>query len=215
MAAGKGKRQKVELTDIQRRAYELRSDGLSWGKVAEEMGTSRLNASRAVKRAEEKLAQAGAMEDNREDLLPSLRDEAGPSEPTEEEFERARLFFQDMNMPVGMATAVVNRLKAARGLSIETQTMPTNEAKVARFENLLALLTEFVDPYILAQASAKDLISGISTLVNTIQLLKGEPTQIMGFREREDLDDLATAIQAELDRRMKVVNHEPHAAAGE
>jgi len=202
-----------KLTDRQYRAWELRERGLSWGQIAKELGCGKGQARTAALRGQEKLDRAEDLQMSREDLLPTLRVESAMVEPSKAEIEKVRDLFRDLNMPTNMASAVVNRLKAVNGLAVDVASMPTNDAKIAKLENLFAMAAEFVDPYILAQASAKDLVNILGTLVDKIQLLKGEPTQIMGFKEREDMDSLAAAIQAELDRRMKVIPHEPSAPA--
>ena len=53
----------------------------------------------------------------------------------------------------------------------------------------------------MAEASARDLMLGMSALVEKRQLLRGEPTQIISDLERKRLTELLPLLSFEMQRR--------------
>lgn len=59
----------------------------------------------------------------------------------------------------------------------------------------------YLDDKVLAEASARDLMLGMTALVEKRQLLRGEPTQIVSDLERKKLNELLPLAIAEAQRR--------------
>lgn len=59
----------------------------------------------------------------------------------------------------------------------------------------------YLDDKVLAEASARDLMLGMTALVEKRQLLRGEPTQIISDLERKNLNELLPLAIAEAQRR--------------
>ncbi len=64
-------------------------------------------------------------------------------------------------------------------------------------------------PEVVATASFRDLSSSLGILIDRRQLLKGEPTAITRFQDIRKLDELAELLNAEMQRRGKMIDVTP------
>ncbi len=65
------------------------------------------------------------------------------------------------------------------------------------------------NPEALARSSSKDVATIMGILVDKAQLLRGEPTQITRLQDVKKLDEVAEMLQAEMQRRGKIIDVTP------
>ena len=70
----------------------------------------------------------------------------------------------------------------------------------------VATALSYLDDFVLAGSSAKDLMVVAAVGIDKMQLLKGEPTQILSHQERQGMNDLLPLVLAEARRRGLVDN---------
>lgn len=205
----KATRPKSDLTDRQARVLQLRQEGKSWAAIGRELRTTRGGACSAHKLALEKLGRLQGVREGRQELAPSLREGGDGSEPTRIEQEKLRDFLTDCGLPPRMMAVYVRRLKALAGLPIDVDASLTTQGIVDLLSKAQILALVMLDEFVMAQASAKDLAEIVKSVTVVKQLLKGEPTAIMGYQDRKKLDELAEAIGEELERRKGIIDVTP------
>ncbi len=85
----------------------------------------------------------------------------------------------------------------------------TEKELIDKIESRIHTVLSFLDPYVMAGASAKDLSSSLDYLIKNAQLLKGKPTQIMSHVERRQLNELIPEIMREAKRRGVIIDVVP------
>ena len=105
----------------------------------------------------------------------------------------------------GRLGAKVSQEKRAEGLAaVEEAQVPARVSTqyiVQQLEQKIGEALRFLDPDSLKRATAKDLASIISTLVEKRQLLRGEPTAIVSYEQRGQINDALARLMAEAERR--------------
>ena len=105
------------------------------------------------------------------------------------------------SVPKGIREGIEKRVRAKlAGTQGELRPL-TDKELTEKIDSKIHTVLSFLDPYILAGASAKDLSSSLDYLIKNSQLLKGKPTQIMSHVERRQLNELIPAVLAEAKRR--------------
>ena len=100
-----------------------------------------------------------------------------------------------------MVKGMMMRLRTT-ALAMTEELHQVNQKKLSDVvDDRLMRALKYLDDYQMAGASARDLAYVIDRLFNMRQLIRGEPTQIMGHDERRALADLVPLMVAEARRR--------------
>lgn len=102
---------------------------------------------------------------------------------------------------LGMPRDVLQSLQARVLGRPDVGLAPDDTDVIAEMNRARALALSYLDRLSLASAPAKDLVNVVTQLTSSIQLLRGQPTQIMQVEDRRKLDELAVALHAEIKRR--------------
>lgn len=203
----------VELTPKQRAVFEWSESGRTAKDGAASLGISVpvFNKTLVVARRKLGITAAVGHEDRkakREELnLPEVRlpEKAAElidvaSDP-EAKLRHVRAVAERLGMPKAMSDAVIRRL-ATKWLDMkqELRALKTGEI-LLMIEQRLGLAGLFLDEKVMAEASARDLMLGMSALIEKRQLLRGEPTAIVSDLERKRLNELLPLAIAEAQRR--------------
>lgn len=129
---------------------------------------------------------------------------------------------KESGLPERFGRALLRRLET-RYLSLKTEVRALKTGEILdMIGQKIHLAGQYLDDHAMAEASARDLMLGISALVEKRQLLRGEPTQIVSDLERKRLNELLPLLSAEMQRRgitiegqvtEKIINAEPANAA--
>ena len=108
-----------------------------------------------------------------------------------------------------VADAVVRRLKGQHQSFMNSAKALSTNNMVSALNQKIAMVLEFIDPVVLAQASFRDLTVGLGILIEKRQLLSGEPTQILSLDERKNLRDMLPVLMKEAKRRSITIEQVP------
>lgn len=103
---------------------------------------------------------------------------------------------------------MVRRVEAGRGPVVGKLRKLKTRDLLDTIEDRIARAFEYLDDEALAATSAKDLAIILGILLEKRQLLRGEPTQILGPAERASLDTLIPQLVKEAEKRGLVVMNE-------
>lgn len=110
-----------------------------------------------------------------------------------------------MSKEIGMSKAMTEglrrRIMARQGMQPTDPRALTDKTLVHTLKEKLALALEYLDPYVLAGSSAKDLDAVIDGLIKNIQLLEGKPTSITSHEDRRQMNELIPALLLEAQKR--------------
>lgn len=106
----------------------------------------------------------------------------------------------------GVVTALVKRLQAGDPTVAVSEREPvkrmtTSAEFIDAFQDRLSMVLGYVDEVALSQASLKDLAIAAGIFTEKVLLLKGQPTQIIDFTSRQQLQALLPRALAEAKRR--------------
>lgn len=128
---------------------------------------------------------------------------------------------KESGLPERFGRALLKRLET-RYLNVKTEIRALKTGEILdMIGEKIHLAGVYLDDHAMAEASARDLMLGMSALVEKRQLLRGEPTQIVSDLERKRLNELLPLLSAEMQRRgitlegqviEKTVNAEPENA---
>ena len=131
---------------------------------------------------------------------------------------RIRQAIKDSGLPERFGKAILKRLET-RYLNVKTEIRALKTGEILdMIGEKIHLAGQYLDDHAMAEASARDLMLGMSALVEKRQLLRGEPTQIVSDLERKRLNELLPLLHSEMSRRgitydgrviEKVVHAEP------
>lgn len=108
---------------------------------------------------------------------------------------------KESGIPERFGRALLRRLETRYlNLKVEVRALKTGEI-LDMIGQKIHLAGQYLDDHAMAEASARDLMLGMSALVEKRQLLRGEPTQIVSDLERKRLNELLPLLSAEMQRR--------------
>ena len=118
-----------------------------------------------------------------------------------EPYQKIRDAFKACGLPKAPSDALIHRLRVKyTGALTEVRSLKTLEILDLLNKKIhLGLL--YLDDKVMAEASARDLMLGVSSLTEKRQLLRGEPTQIIADADRRKLHELLPALIEEGVRR--------------
>ena len=96
--------------------------------------------------------------------------------------------------------AVLYRARSIAGLGVNFKTFNDREL-TDELRKKISMATNYLDPVVLAQTSAKDLAIITGILTEKEQLLLGKPTQILSHQERKNLNELIPVLIQEARHR--------------
>lgn len=122
---------------------------------------------------------------------------------------------------VGLSEKVIHALRGRLRARFEPVNREVKEYTTKHFQGMvetrLHMALHYLDDYVMAAASAKDLGIVIGILTEKRQLLRGEPTAIMSIEERLSLNELIPSVLREAKRRGMVIDmigDEPRVVGG-
>lgn len=115
--------------------------------------------------------------------------------------ERLKNAIKELGLPVKAAEAMVRRLKARYMPAVDEVKAYRTKEMIDAMRGKITLALQFMNPQALAEATGRDLAMIVGILVEKMQLLKGEPTQIISNSERKQMDQLVPALLKEAARR--------------
>ncbi len=124
--------------------------------------------------------------------------------------------FKAAGVACGYDLPTMERLAArcqGRSPSAKGRVKLTDPELVAAIDAQLVRVFEYIDDHTLAKMGGRDLMVALGILVDKRQLLRGEPTAITKFQDIRKMDELAEMFRKEAERRSKLVDVTPGAAA--
>lgn len=104
-------------------------------------------------------------------------------------------------LPANVSDKMIHRLRVKyTGALTEVRNLKTNEILNMLGEKI-HLGLQYLDDKVFAEASARDIMTGLAQLIEKRQLLRGEPTSIISNDDRKKLSELLPALMAEGKRR--------------
>ena len=105
-------------------------------------------------------------------------------------------------LPQKTAHQIVKRLETRYQPVVDEVKKVTTQSILSQIDEALPLaLSRMSDEDLVKKASYRDLATGMGIMIDKRQLLRGEPTQILSLEKRQQMDALAPAIVAEIERR--------------
>ena len=77
----------------------------------------------------------------------------------------------------------------------------TSDRIVELIEDKIPILMDAITPEKVKEATLRDAVLGLGVLIDKRQLLRGEPTQIMTYEDRQSLNELLPGLLREAERR--------------
>jgi len=113
-------------------------------------------------------------------------------------------------LPEATARSIVRRLDGKYQPVTDEVRRITTDSLVKNIESKLPILLDAIDTDKVGNATLRDIAVAFGVLAEKRQLLKGEPTQILSYEERKNLNDLLPAIYKEAKRRDMPIDVEYH-----
>lgn len=108
--------------------------------------------------------------------------------------------------------AIIRRIRSkSPDFHEQIKTLSTQKL-IASLNEKIAMVLDFIDPVVLAQASFRDLTIGLGILIEKKQLVSGDPTQIISVDERKTLYAMMPLLFNEANRRGITIEHVPDEA---
>ncbi len=170
------------LTPRQREVWDLRYRGVKWKDVAKKMGCRINSAQRSFNLARKKMPD-----------LPT--GDRKPKSATE-----AIAMLKGAGLPPGMAVDLIKRLSVMDGSHLVVEAVSDAEL-VSRLGKKQAQLLGYMDDFVMAKSSLKDLAGAFNVVTDKRQLLRGEATSIVKVEDRRKLNELGDALLKEMQRR--------------
>jgi len=115
-----------------------------------------------------------------------------------------------VGLPQSTARALVRRLEGKFQPVVEEARRVTSDFLVKKIEDKLPILLDAIDRDKVDKSTLRDIAVAFGVLAEKRQLLKGEPTQILTYEERKNLNSLGPALFRELKRRDMVIDVDYH-----
>ena len=209
-------------TEMQRRArekrkriYDLRADGNSWDEIGAAMSlapkTCLVYCERAIKdEGLPRLSEGQGKNDKRS--LEVTRPEAAATvmaamtmaevagdDPKYKDLKDA---CKKAGIKPSIAAALIKRLQTGNYSIVAAEAKRlVGKDLVETLEKKMHLVTEYLDEFAVSQSPAKDLGIILNILIQNHQLLSNQPTHIIDFNSRQQLNVLLPAMIAEAKRR--------------
>lgn len=196
-----------DLTEKQKRIWDLKQSGKSRPQIAAELGISEPVVSKQIAVCRKKL---GIKVDPSRDSYKAIENSdperaaayiAAITNPLNEDFGDIRREMEKSGFSERVREDTIRRLKIMHS-------QPLTEIKNLRRGDLSDLIGKKIhlglaclDDKKMMDASARDLMLGVSALIEKKQLLDGQPTQIISDHERKKLNELAPLLVEEVKRR--------------
>lgn len=104
------------------------------------------------------------------------------------------------------ARELVKRLETRFQPVLEEAKRVTTDSLVELIEEKLPLLLKSINQKKVDDATLRDIAVAFGVLAEKRQLLKGEPTQIMTYQERQNMNEIGPELLKEMERRGMVVD---------
>ena len=202
------------LTAKQQAIHDLRSEGKGTAEIARLLGISgpvvrktvvvinrklgiSFSKEEALVRRVEAAAAAHLIENKAPVRAAAILDALTEVEP----YQKIKEAFAACGLPKAPSEALIHRLRVKYAGPMEV----VRALKTAEILDLLNKRVHlgllYLDDKVMAEASARDLMLGISSMIEKRQLLRGEPTQIIADADRRKLNELLPALIEEGRRR--------------
>lgn len=202
-----------ELTAKQQRIWDLKrpladgGEGKTYEEIAAIIGISRPVVSKTLTVIHKKLGfkpvvgggngGATAVELKNPDKAAALID--AMTEP--DKYNDLKAALAACGLPGNVSDKMIHRLRVKyTGALTPIRNLKTQEILQMLGEKI-HLGLQYLDDKVFAEASARDIMMGLSQLIEKRALLRGEPTQIISNDDRKKLSELLPALVAEGQRR--------------
>lgn len=112
-----------------------------------------------------------------------------------------------LGLPVKAIEDLRKRFQAADGTAIDVREKLETSELLKMIDEKIRLTFHYLDDYVLSKANAQSLMTTGGILIDKRQLLSGEPTHILSHADRQNMNDLLPALQAEVERRGLTIEH--------
>lgn len=190
------------LTERQQRVLDLEEQGKTHSEIGAELGISPSTVQNHSDSARAKLAglQKRPGRHSVDERLPPEK-VAEALDRLSDPFKRLEDVATDCGLPKAVIKGLVRRMRVKFGeVTAEMRAIKTKDMIVKIDERIHHALT-YMDDYIMAEASFRDLAMGTAQLIEKRQLLKGEPTQIVSVEDRRAMTELVPLMLKEAQRR--------------
>lgn len=113
-------------------------------------------------------------------------------------------------LPVSSARHIIQRLQGKYQPVTEAVRAMTTDSLIKQIESKLPMLLDGITKKKVDDAPIREIAVAFGVLAEKRQLLKGEPTQILTYEERSNLNKVAPAIIKEMERRGMTIDVEYH-----
>lgn len=197
----------MKLTARQQALWDLKLSGKTYQEIASILAISRPVVSNTLCIIRKKLGinkpwgfgngGAGAVELTNPDKAAAVLDAMTEIDP----YQKVADAFKACGLPKTVSDSLMRRLRLKyTGALTEVRSLKTGEI-LDIINKKIHLASFYLDDKAMAEASARDLMLGMSALIEKRQLLRGEPTQIISDVQRKKLNELVPLLIAEGQRR--------------
>ena len=113
---------------------------------------------------------------------------------------------KEIGVPKPLTDALRRRILARQGGQDALPAPLTDRELVQTLKGKLALSLQYLDPYVLAGSTSKELMGVIDDTIKNIQLLEGKPTSITSHEDRRKFNELLPLVIQEAKRRGLVID---------
>lgn len=197
------------LTEKQKAAYDLKCEGKTIAEIAAIRGISKPVVSKTLQACYRKLGLSKAkrprpnVETRNPDLAAAAIEAAADPwfDKRTEAIKAANQRLREAGIPDKLSEALVRRMRVKYAGAVYA----ARELRTAEITEMLGkkidLCSFYLDDKVLAEASARDIMLGMTALIEKRQLLRGEPTAIISDAERKKLHELLPLVIDEARRR--------------
>lgn len=201
------------LTEKQQRIFDLKMAGKTLAEIGAACGISRPVVSKTLQACYKKLGwkkgerpNTNTAEYKNPDVaVAGILAASDPwSERKKEAIDRVNKELQAAGLPAKVSEALVKRLATKyAGVVYAARELRTNEI-LEMLGKKIDLAAFYLDDKVLGEASARDIMLGMTAMIEKRNLLRGEPTAIISDADRKKLHELMPALLAEAKRREAV-----------
>ncbi|KKK77659.1 hypothetical protein LCGC14_2851380 [marine sediment metagenome] len=137
----------------------------------------------------------------RDDAPSDNEDALGKVAALSSKLDRAKSIAEECGLGEGFVNAIKKRLERKHIATTEALRATNNKELLAVLDDRLFRMLQYMDDFVMADASLRDLSFSAEMLMRQRQLLLGQPTQILSVQERRNINDLLGACFKEAKRR--------------
>jgi len=201
-----------KLTEKQQRIFDMKMAGKTRAEIAAECGISQPVVSKTLQACYRKLGMKkgerpgiGAEFRQPEVAAAAIMAASDPwLDRKKEAIDAVNKQLQAAGLPAKVSESLVKRLASKYAGAVYA----TKELRTAEILEMLGkkidLAAFYLDDKVMGEASARDIMLGMTALIEKRNLLRGEPTQIISDADRKKLHELMPALLAEAKRREAV-----------